>query len=525
MELTRFSQRLTIIVTMVLGLVGAVVLGKMTAQGRTGPILMVGLGAVGVGLLLALKERIWILLLVAWPMTGQIRALSIPFGVRDLVVFYVFAAIIAMIAFKVIKRRVTPNGIDLTLFLLMLVLIVNYARNPTGVEALGSDRVGGKPYFNVAIALVAWWTVSRCQLGSISPWILCSLLILGRITDGLFATALYFLPGLEGFVSDFYSSPIMMSGMTDSASGPLDEGVGRLVFLGFLGTPLVVAMLALRRPLDWLNLAQPWKPVAFFLAMLLVFKSGFRSALAGVIGVGFISGYIRGGIRDVYKMTGLAALAILLAAAFNGVLFELPKNLQRTLSFLPGNWDMEAVADARESTQWRVFMWQEALLTDRYIENKILGDGFGMKKSDFLTMDFFAKQGTTEGVRENMMIAGNFHSGPISTIRYVGCVGLVIYIILLALVAKEAWFICRTYLSNRYGPFAMLVGLPLIFEPVSYVFIFGSFDSALPDLMFNIGLMKVLRSSLKANSVVGALTTEPESQRIQPLKHYNANSW
>lgn len=135
MELTRFSQRLTIIVTMVLGLVGAVVLGKMTAQGRTGPILIFGIGVLGVALLMGLKERIWILLLLAWPMTGQIRALNLPFGVRDIVVIYVVAGFIALIAFEVVRKRNVITGMDLLMFAVLLVLAVAFVRNPEAWES------------------------------------------------------------------------------------------------------------------------------------------------------------------------------------------------------------------------------------------------------------------------------------------------------------------------------------------------------------------------------------------------------
>ena len=496
MEYNRFSQRLTVVVTMIVGLVAAVALGKMAAQGQTGPILMCGIGALGLALLLGLKERIWMLLVMAWPMTGQIRALNIPFGVRDIIVFYVLVGYIALIAFKIVRKRNLVTSIDITMFVVLLMLAVAFIRNPVGFDAIGSERVGGRPYFNVLMALLTWWVLSRADLGSISPKKLFALILFGRCLDGILAAVLFLVPGSENFFADFYSTPTMTSGINDESTvSPLTENSGRLMFLGFLGLPILSAMFAYDRPLGWMSVIRPWKPLFLIFVFTMLMKSGFRSAFAIVIGVGLFSGYIRQGYRDVLKMAAVGSLLLLLATSFHGVLFELPRNIQRTLSFLPGDWDPVSVAEAKDSTDWRVFMWKEALLTDRYIENKVIGDGFGMRKSEFALMNYFAQQGTVEGVRENLMITGSFHSGPVTSIRVVGYMGLVIYLVFLGMLAREAWSLCRAFKGSPYYSLCMLVCLPIILEPFVFVFIFGAFDNSCPDAIYNLGVLKLLRTA------------------------------
>ena len=68
-------------------------------------------------------------------------------------------------------------------------------------------------------------------------------------------------------------------------------------------------------------------------------------------------------------------------------------------------------------------MWKEVLISDKYIENKLLGDGFGFTRRQYATMQQLTQfGGSTEDVQENAMITGGVHSGPISAIRYVGVV-------------------------------------------------------------------------------------------------------
>ena len=509
MELNRFSQRLTIVVTMVLGLVGAVALGKMAAEGNVSRILLIGGAALGVTLLLVLKERIWMLLLIGWPMTGQIRALNIPLGVRDIIVLIVFAGFVLLIAFKVVRKRNPLSIVDVSMLAILTMLVIAFTRNPAGVEALGSERVGGRPYFNAIMALLAWWVLSRSNLGSASPALVFFLIVFGRAIDGVLATFLFAVPQAEGLFAEFYSSPSMTLGASsaEGTDSPLSEGTGRLTFLGILGMPILIAMFSTYRPLAWLSLARPWRPLLLAVAVGFMMKSGFRSALLVVMSAAVFSAYLRNGGRELLKMTGIGLGILIIAVTCHGTFFELPRNIQRTLSFLPGNWDAVAVDDAQTSTEWRIYMWKEALLTDRFIENKALGDGFGMKKSDFATMGYFSKLGTVEGIRENLMIAGNFHSGPVTTIRYVGYIGLTLYLILISQIAHKAWVLCKKMRFTPLSSLAFLICLPLMIEPFIFVFVFGSFDSALPDAIYNIGLLKLLESAI----------SKPVDQAPRPL--------
>lgn len=97
------------------------------------------------------------------------------------------------------------------------------------------------------------------------------------------------------------------------------------------------------------------------------------------------------------------------------------------------------------------------------------------------------------------MISGGVHSGPVTAIRYVGYVGLLLFLILAILVAVHAARLIRRSRDTPYFTLALFLGIPSVWFPVHYVFIFGAFETDLPTLIITIGMQKMLENSLNAH--------------------------
>ncbi len=150
---------------------------------------------------------------------------------------------------------------------------------------------------------------------------------------------------------------------------------------------------------------------------------------------------------------------------FNSAVHPLPISVQRSLSALPGEWDSRAVKDAEGSTEWRLDMWKDIPKGTRYIHNKVMGDGFGFSQAELSAMErqtFFGGDISPE----DFLIIGAFHNGPLSTIRFVGAIGLVLYYTLLIYMAVLAWRLIRVTQGTDFFPFALFVGLAIIWEPM-----------------------------------------------------------
>jgi hypothetical protein len=140
-------------------------------------------------------------------------------------------------------------------------------------------------------------------------------------------------------------------------------------------------------------------------------------------------------------------------------------------------------------------MWRDYLVGNRYVQNRVLGDGFGFSKRDLDIIAALSIQGGGDD-QESMMIVGNIHNGPLSAIRAVGYVGLIVYLWLAGLVAVWACRIIRRAMGTHLLPLSLFFGLPAIYDPFNFIFIFGAFDASLPATIFNIGMLKMLENSL-----------------------------
>jgi hypothetical protein len=176
--------------------------------------------------------------------------------------------------------------------------------------------------------------------------------------------------------------------------------------------------------------------------------------------------------------------------------------MQRALSWLPGDWDQGAVGDAENSTQWRVEMWGWAWNDNRILRDRTWGQGFGLSIDDMnlIASSLVAGEGGGSRLggsdRENFMITGSFHSGPLSTIKYIGVVGLALYYPLMCYMAWLAWQTCKRARETKAFSLALFVGIPIIYEPFNFVFVFGGLDSNYSQLLFWAGLLTMTRRYL-----------------------------
>jgi hypothetical protein len=212
--------------------------------------------------------------------------------------------------------------------------------------------------------------------------------------------------------------------------------------------------------------------------------------------------------------------AIILLISINAV-HPLPLGVQRTLSFLPGHWDSRAVKDAEASTEWRLQMWKEIPKSSRYIHNRLMGDGFGFTRAELLAMERQQFR-TGELSQEDSLIIGAFHNGPLSTVRYVGFFGFLLYYGLLICAAVNGARLIRAAAGTDFYPIALFIGVWLVWEPINFVAIFGSYDSGLPNTIFSIGMLKMVRNSLRLSrhvqrgNVRPASTARPVGEPVAP---------
>ena len=515
MKLERLHEYVLPTVVIGLGMLLAVFVGKLSGGGNIPRLFMLFAAVAALVLLIAQNRNVWLLIPACWFLIGKVQILPIPFSVRDLTVMLVFGMTLVMLAFKLVRAKPEYGWLDLLLALNVGYLATCFARNPVGIDAFNSDLVGGKPYFDVFIGGLAYWVLMRMR---VTPGAAKTLPLITVITSGtiaVFGLVTWFFPATAPILTSFYSG-IDSGRYQDPAN--LDQGSSsqpeRMSGFRDFGKWGSIAICSYFHPFTLLIPAYPFRVLGFVILGIALLLSGFRSFVM-YAGAMFLMGtFFRTGFRGLLGPVLAAVFALVLLVAGQGRIYDLPLVVQRSLAFLPGDWDYYAKQSGEGSTEWRVIMWKTVLTSDEFIRNKFLGDGFGFTRRElqFISVRNFGIQ-TDDMSREIAMIAGDYHSGPVSSLKFVGVPGLILFYILLIAMARKAVVQIKRARNTPYFTFALFVGMPIIFEPFFFTFIFGGYNGALPTALFGAGMLKLTECSLND------YLAKPEAQspeRISP---------
>jgi len=221
------------------------------------------------------------------------------------------------------------------------------------------------------------------------------------------------------------------------------------------------------------SLGHPWRAILFVGTLLFSLLGGFRSAEI-MIGLLLVCQFCAEGLwrtRFLALLLGCGLVAGVMLAEFSD---HLPRAAQRAVSFLPVKVDPGVRADAEGTVEWRLEMWR--FLWPQIPKYLLLGKGYRIDPDElYLAM---IGGGTSGLASEESLVAGDYHSGPLSTIIPLGLLGAAAFLWLLGAGIKAL------YRNYRYGdPALRLVNTFFlaffIAQMIFYLGVFGAFNSQL----------------------------------------------
>lgn len=497
-----------------IGLVLAVVLGSQLVTDRGTALAWVGAGVI-LAMCLWLGKDIWLLIPFAVLLNIRFPWLPGAFPPSQLAVLLTFAWCLGLLALRKLPIQFRMTSLEFWGLMLLLTIVQVYARNPVGLAALGSDTIGARPYFSVAVAVIGGVILSSLIVTPAKIKQACNWLIAGGLFSIIVNIVPYLVPSLAPYTVRFFGAVgnyrEYVQGYSDWSVTRDSKAAGRLLPATEFGILLSRWVASHVDPVR--KLIHPFWGFMILTSICAAGYGGFRSGLASVVlnlGLGaFYWGRTRSAIVGLF-----AGIAILIVFSTVNVIYPLPPNIQRALSFLPGTWDKKIIEDAEGSTSWRVEMWIEALTTKKYIQNKILGDGLGFTarelKAQAMLQDMKHRGASGWDLhRESVFMTGDYHSGPVQTIRTTGYVGLVILLLAMSVVAWQAH---KLILRSRGTPYMMIVCffcIPMVWHPVFFTFVFGSFGNDVPLAFMNIGFLRLLQNNLPLGRPVVERVPEP----------------
>jgi hypothetical protein len=475
-----------------LTLFGALYLGIAAATAQFEAVAWV-VGVGGFIFLFALGKNVWCLIPVALAFTGQVNAIPgapSPWWIATL-------AVASMFAIRFLTRKhdfqLRFTWLEFAIFLQVIVVAQAFVRNPAGLSVLGGDTVGGKPYISFALATLAFFLLSvvRSDLKTIKVVMCCA--ILASFMDGTLFFLSFLAPGVAAAVMPLYTGVSFQGAISGQAVG--DSATHRIDGAQNIGQSLGTAALTLFRPITTINPLYFIRFAMMASSIMLVLYSGFRSVLGVLATYAIVSTVVRRKYPDILIGGGLAFL-ILCALIVSGSVQKLPFGAQRILSVLPIEVSDRARDDADNSSEWRFEMWRLALTTDRYIQNKILGDGFNFR-SDELAAQIAAAYGDQRASlnfdsMEQFMAKGSYHGFHVEAIRMTGAIGLLAAVIALFIFLRYAWLQIQHFRGRPEWGFILFICIPFLIHPFYLLLVFGAYRSGFPDILVSAAMLKIL---------------------------------
>lgn len=493
------SRAITVVGMTIVGLVGALFLGRAVASGDFKLLLIAFAALTAMAIGLALGRNYWILIPATFFATGSIGALPLPFSYQEIGIIGAFGLYLIHVAFKKQNAADPWNAVDVFLWTNMAYLVSVYIRNPVGTFALRSELVGGRPFFTLLLMTFAFLVLSQARVSPKVAKIMPLLLAAAMIAPSFLNMITEFYPGAARFIYPFYSG-VSIEAFNLNPGGPGGSEETRIFSFADIGRPLVLVLCAFFPPITLINPMYMGRFVLMTIALVMSGLSGFRNLLIGNAAAMVIGSAVRRRYLDILILAIIGTSVTVLLSSLYMAGAPVPIPIQRALSFIPLDWDYNAKKAAQDTADWRIEMWKEAWVRPDIMRNKLLGDGFGYTMKEMMIMsDTLLGIGHFMGSSnyEMFLIKGAFHSGPLSTIKRVGFVGGILLLCWMIMACRYSLLMLRKTRTTPFFAWTLFIAIPIIYLPFEYILIFGDYTNAVTSLLFSAGMFKMINNSLR----------------------------
>ena len=398
------------------------------------------LGAVAVLLLFVygLGDRCWLIIPFCLSIEGNLNFLPLNFTMQELAILTVFCYLLFRMIFGLdVAWRLGPAILWVPLAGVLAVLVYHWiSSGDIGIKAFGGSGWGGRKYFKVALAalsmpLLASFPGIRLRDLQMVPLFY----FLGSFVDIVPDLLTTFIPTTAPLVWRFYSG-VNLSEFGDVLRGNFagEQAITRFRTFSRLGMALGLVVLCYFPARTWLMPNRLWAFPVVLLGGLLCAISGFRSPVLQ-FGMSAMAAFYATLRFKSFILLPLLAVAGLSVAFTQGRVFDYPLPIQRSLAFLPGDWDFKAKSETEGSSKWRKKI-DELFYKEYFGQAPILGQGYhfdpNLAKQD--TDVYLAIAARQAAAGDEFADVRRFieqrmpHEGPVHILLVTGMVGMVFFV-------------------------------------------------------------------------------------------------
>jgi energy-coupling factor transporter transmembrane protein EcfT len=462
--------------------------------------------------------------LCVWPMlgysiTGTLNFLPLPLQAQH--VFSIMLILYYISGYVIIKQK--PIKLGLTKFLwpiLIVTAIVLYHNHSLNVRLAGNEsEEGAKPAILLIMVVIAYFCGINVRSPSVAflskiPFYCLCLSIISSIPFLLTTLVPSLAPALYYF-TDSVNVEAYVSTMNGAGGGGV---VTRLGVLGPVGGTLQLYLLCHYPIGTWWRPNRWWVAALSIICMVLITLTGFRNVMFGFLTITLVGAIAYYRLRALFVCIGLFILLVIVQImAANNVIHlpedQLPFIAQRTLSFLPGDWDKDALESARVSNEFRKNI-EDVYIKEYLRKSPLIGNGFDIDKKEYENLNTLAQRGG-EGedagyLQAKIFIEGKlFHTGWLSLYDAVGLIGGIAFVVLgwnEIMTAAHFIFGPRADPRSTLYPLYVWILAQVFLEMSGFFTVFGDFGTSFPSLCIYAIVLSQLTDIERATS---APTADP----------------
>ena len=507
-----------------------------TLSGNTNPLLAL----FGLGLLLlfvyGLGDRCWMIIPFCLSIEGNLNFLPLNFSIQELTVMIVFIYVIFRMIFGLnVLWKIGPALLWLPLAGVVAVVFYHWiSSGDIGIKLLGGTGWGGRRYFKVFLAalsvpMLASFPGIRIQDLQKVPL----LYFLGTFVDIVPDLLTTLIPAIAPYVFKVYSG-VNLDEYGASLKGNFvgEKGITRFGTLAKLGSALGLASLCYFPARTWLQPNRLWVLPTILIGGLLCAISGFRNTIFRY-SVSLMAGLFAMMRFRAFLLLPLVAAAGLAISLTQGSVFNYPLQIQRALSFLPGDWNAKAASEAKGSTEWRGKI-DELFYKEYFGKAPIIGQGyhydpsFSKQETDvyLVLAQRRAEAGDEYAAVRNFIEMRQPHEGPVHILLVTGSVGAFFFVAYcLALLFYSFGSVIRTS-PREVSPIQIWAVASLTPQILGFFIVFGDLTNFLIQVCpVSILLYRFerLKATATANPPVPLQSPQPNYER-EPSLHQPAHS-
>lgn len=370
----------------------------------------------------------------------------------------------------------SPSLTRALLFFTLVVIVTAALTGGIGFSVFGNSQYGGRKYAFLVAAVIGFFALSAPKIPPERAGLYVLLFFLSGLTGA--ASDLAVLAGPKFyFLLDLF--PAEIGENQAETAGQVGISIVRYTGLA-ISVPAVYSCLlaryGVRGVLDWRH---PWRALLLLAALYVGMLGGFRSTAILFVLI-FAAMFILEGLHRTRFLAAVLAAVCLIGTLTVVNLSKLPLSVQRTLSFLPINVDPVVRQSATVSAEWRVDLWKVVWPdVPKYL---LKGKGYNIDPSDLFMANDAANRGW--GNTEIAIVAGDYHSGPLSVLIPFGVFGAAGFLWFLFVAIRVMYY---NYLYG--GPELRRINAFLLAAFIGrLIFFFAVFGSLFSDLALFTGL-------------------------------------